>query len=72
MIVINLFKSHWYGWEYLSNSYASGTLEKTNGNAKSYCLNVGTYDYLGESYHRVTIGAKNCIAYTSRAGRFAC
>lgn len=48
IVSINLFKSHWYGWEYLSNVYASGTLAKTNGNAKSYCLNVGTYDYLAE------------------------
>jgi hypothetical protein len=72
IVSINLFKSHWYGWEYLSNGYASGTMAKTNGDAKSYCLNVGTYDYLGESYHRVTIGATNYIAYTSQAGRFAC
>lgn len=65
IVSINLFKSHWYSWEYLSNGHASGTLAKTNGNAKSYCLNVGTYDYLGESYHRVTSGAKLHRLYKS-------
>ena len=62
IVSINLFKSHWHSWKYLSNGYASGTLAKTNRNAKSYCLNVCSSDYLGESYHRVTIGAKDYIA----------
>lgn len=72
IVSINLYHSHWYGWEYLSNGYASGTLAKVNGNAKWYCLNVGTYDYLGESYHRVTIGGTNYIAYTAKTARFGC
>lgn len=72
IVSINLFQSHWYGWEYKSNGYASGTLAKTNGDSRWYCLNTGTYDYLGESYHRVTIGGTNYIGYTANTGRFAC
>jgi hypothetical protein len=70
---VNLLRSRWWGWEHLANGYDGPRVtKKTNGNAKWYCSGVGTYTWLGEGYHRVTIASKNYIAYTSNDSRWTC
>jgi len=69
---ISLYRERWYGWDHLRNGSDGGYKSRTNANAKWYCVGAGTYTYLGESYHRVTISGKNYVAYTDNSDRFAC
>lgn len=70
---INLFRERWWGWEHLANgSDGPRVAQKTNANAKWYCSGVGTYTWRGESYHRVTIGGTNYVAYTANDSRWTC
>ncbi|MEW1952132.1 hypothetical protein [Terrabacter sp. NPDC080008] len=68
----NLYRSRWWGWEYLANGGDSGYKMYTNANAKWYCAGVGTYTWLGESYHRVVINGNSYIAYTDNDDRWTC
>lgn len=69
---VNLYRLRWYGWQHLANGYDAGVTSRVNGNARWYCSGTGTYTYLGETYHRATIGGTNYTAYTSHQARFGC
>ncbi|HET9649845.1 MAG TPA: hypothetical protein VFP34_16650 [Microlunatus sp.] len=71
-VSINLLRWRWYGLQHLAHGSKSGTKSYVNGNAKWYCSGTGTYTYRGESYHRVTVGGKNYVAWTANEDRFSC
>ena len=72
VVDVDLYRHRWYGWDHLANGYDGRFTSRTNANAKWYCKGVGTYTWLGESYHRIVISGRNYIAYTDNDSRWTC
>jgi hypothetical protein len=68
----DLYRSRWWGWEWLAWGSRGGSGYRVDDHAARWCGGTGTFTYLGSSYHEAQINGQYGIVYTWNANRFGC